>query len=324
MSSDVERLNKEAEAFDLQTEERAKSGHIPDLRRAQSCHYFYNNAWREPEYVALDFGEQFELIMTTLNRYILKPSGSISILEVGCGPGYLSLELARNGYSVIGVDLSPKSIAVANKTANDDPWKELRGGLQYICADFLSDNFLNRGFDAVIFLGTLHHFQDQDRVMLKVMDMLKDDGIVLAHEPARDRVTESNASVVYLIRTLLSASNGFFQKEPIPSNKEQLHERMKTISRELRYEDVDGNKIQSVNDNEAGYDKMVQSLDSHFNRLQCDDRYAFFHEIIGGLRFDHETNVALARYLRDIDAIMCRLGMIKATEFIYVGRKRSD
>lgn len=182
----------------------------------------------------------------------------------------------------------------------------------------------SHGFDAVIFLGALHHFQDQNHTMQKVVDVLGLNGIVIAHEPARDRIADGNVAVVHLIRTLLSAANGFFQKEPIPSSKEQLHERINTICRELRYEDADGNKTQSVNDNEAGYERMVQSLDSYFDRLQCEDRYAFFHEIIGGLRFDHETNVSLAQYLRDMDATLCRLGVIAATEFVYVGRKRSN
>jgi hypothetical protein len=53
----------EAEAFDNQIVERINNGHLPDLRYNTKCDYFYNNSWRHPEYVKLDFGDQFNLLM---------------------------------------------------------------------------------------------------------------------------------------------------------------------------------------------------------------------------------------------------------------------
>lgn len=38
------------------------------------------------------------------------------ILEIGCGNGYLSLELAREGHEVIGIDISPDIIEVAERS----------------------------------------------------------------------------------------------------------------------------------------------------------------------------------------------------------------
>ncbi len=35
-------LDAEANAFDVQIEERIRNGHIPDLRRAPACDWFYN------------------------------------------------------------------------------------------------------------------------------------------------------------------------------------------------------------------------------------------------------------------------------------------
>ena len=50
-------LHQEAEAFNSQIDERIANGHIPDLRLAEPCDYFYNNPWRRPAYVKLDFVE---------------------------------------------------------------------------------------------------------------------------------------------------------------------------------------------------------------------------------------------------------------------------
>jgi 2-polyprenyl-3-methyl-5-hydroxy-6-metoxy-1,4-benzoquinol methylase len=38
------------------------------------------------------------------------------ILHVGCGNGYLSLELARTGHSIIGLDRSQEILVVADQT----------------------------------------------------------------------------------------------------------------------------------------------------------------------------------------------------------------
>ncbi len=66
---------------------------------------------------------------------------------------------------------------------------------------------------------------------------------------------------------------------------------------------------------------MTEALTSNFKMLRLQDRYAYFHEIIGGLRFDEETNISLARYLRDMDGILCKSGVLSATEFYFAGKK---
>ena len=53
------------------------------------------------------------------------------ILDVGCGSGYISLELARSGYHVTGIDISSKVIDVAKKTLETNPFKDGFGSLKY-------------------------------------------------------------------------------------------------------------------------------------------------------------------------------------------------
>ena len=186
-------LKLEAAAFDHQIMERVRNGHVPDLRYCTPCDYFYNNSWRRPEFVRLDMGEQFERIDNSLGRNF---SGRrVRVLEVGCGPGFMSLELARAGHSVIGIDVSPECIQVAREFAAKDPHRNERGDLTYIAGDFFSEPSLQQSsFDAVIFVGALHHFKDQDRVMRRICTLLTDGGMVIAHEPTRDRVTLANAA----------------------------------------------------------------------------------------------------------------------------------
>jgi len=208
---DKKALHQEASYFDQQILERIANGHIPDLRRAPRCEYFYNNPWREPEYVKLDFGEQFELIARNLTKLI---GPRAKVLEIGCGPGYLTLELARAGFDVTGVDLSQVCIDIAVRFAAEDPYKKERGGLNYHCMDILNSHDVlgEKSFDAVIFLGALHHFPDQRGINQVVTKLLKPGGYVLIHEPVRDMADIRNAAIVHLVRTVLSLSGGYFQK----------------------------------------------------------------------------------------------------------------
>lgn len=316
-------LLQEAEAFDRQIRQRIAAGHIPDLRRAQECKYFYNNTWRHPEYVRLDFGEQFELIHKAISDFGQTGLAMPRVLEIGCGPGYISLELARNNLDVTGIDLSQICIDIALRFAQEDPWIESRGPLYYLCGDFFNESlFSAQTFDAVVFIGALHHFPDQENVGKKVRSLLKDNGIIIVHEPTRDRMTQGNAAFIHLVRLLLSEGNGFFKKIDIPENLEQQCAEVNKIYSEMRYENESGENVQSVNDNEAGFLEMNGMLQKNFHQLHFQERYAFFHELIGGLRFEQQINTQLARYLRDADAELCRLGVLQPTEFFFVGRNK--
>jgi 2-polyprenyl-3-methyl-5-hydroxy-6-metoxy-1,4-benzoquinol methylase len=319
------RLAEEAHAFDRQILERVAAGHIPDLRRAEFCPYFYNNTWRHPDYVKLDFGEKFQLVLEALNSHAPLSQAPQRILEVGCGPGYLSLELARNGFQVTGVDLSPVCVDMARHFAAQDPWVEGRGPINYLAGDFLElDTLLKKSFTAIVLVGALHHLPDQWRVGERMTELLVDDGIVVINEPTRDRMTKGNAAFIHLVRLLLSVGGGYYQNVAIPNTYPEQCAAVEEIYREMRYESESGDKLQSVNDNEAGFSEMHAMLDSTFFTVLLEEKYAFFHELIGGLRFPDEINKQLARYLRDMDGEMCKGGVLQPTEFFYVGRKKGN
>jgi 2-polyprenyl-3-methyl-5-hydroxy-6-metoxy-1,4-benzoquinol methylase len=316
------RLRLEAAAFDSQIEERVAHGHIPDLRRLEPCTYFFNNPWRDPETARVDFGEQVERILAALDRHVGRTRRECRILEVGCGPGYLALELARSGYAVIGLDLAPSAIRVAQRFADEDPWKAERAPLRYMCADFFSSPELEHGqFDAVVFLGSMHHFPDQAGVVARCRQLLRQGGIILGHEPVRDKVTPLASSMLFLCKVLASAGSNFYTEVAIPENKEAIESRLEAEFLKMKYESEDGDKLQSVNDNEAGYAEIMVALSQGFEVLEEEKRYSFFHEIIGGLRYDADTNAKLARFLRDFDGHLCRKGLVEATEFLVVAKK---
>src|SRR6476660_2671232 len=78
------------------------------------------------------------------------------LLDAGCGTGRYSRELARRGYIVHGVDLSPELIEVAKGTAGD-----LTDGVSFAVADILAAP--GARYAAVLCRGVLNDIIDDDR-----------------------------------------------------------------------------------------------------------------------------------------------------------------
>lgn len=77
------------------------------------------------------YGERLARIKAFLRRLNL-PRGS-RVLEMGCGAGNLSLEIAKGGFEVYGVDISPEAIA----------WARERASRGYAGVDFRVGNVTN-------------------------------------------------------------------------------------------------------------------------------------------------------------------------------------
>jgi SAM-dependent methyltransferase len=86
-------------------------------------------------------------------RKILPGAG---LLDAGCETGRYSRELARRGYVVHGVDLSPELIEVATRTVGDRT-----GGVSFAVADILAAPTAR--YAAVVCRGVLNDIIDDDR-----------------------------------------------------------------------------------------------------------------------------------------------------------------
>jgi len=93
------------------------------------------------------------------------------LLEVGCGIGVDSIQLAKRGYQVTAVDLTENALTVARQFA------ERRG----VSIDFRLGNaegldFPDASFDAVYSFGVLHHTPDIGRSVAEVHRVLRPGG----------------------------------------------------------------------------------------------------------------------------------------------------
>src|SRR5256885_12604184 len=94
-------------------------------------------------------------------------SGKMSILDVGCGPGYVSIAAAERGAVPIGLDFSAEMIAIAQKKF---PQIEIRQG------DAQDLPFPDANFDRVVANFSLLHLANPERAMTEAARVLKPGG----------------------------------------------------------------------------------------------------------------------------------------------------
>ena len=119
------------------------------------CRPFYTEyAWAFDLLIDRPVGKECGVIAAWLVGRQILPGAAV--LDAGCGTGRYSRELARRGYIVHGVDLSPELIEVAKGTAGDRT-----GGVSFAVADILAAPAAR--YDAILCRGVLNDIIDDDR-----------------------------------------------------------------------------------------------------------------------------------------------------------------
>jgi 2-polyprenyl-3-methyl-5-hydroxy-6-metoxy-1,4-benzoquinol methylase len=109
----------------------------------------------------------------------LKPG--IRLLDVGCGPGTITIGLAKavTPGEVIAVDASSSQIEVARQRA-------LAAGIsnvQFQCESVYSLPFNNNEFDVIFAHAVLEHLKDPVAAILELRRVLKPDGLIALRSP---------------------------------------------------------------------------------------------------------------------------------------------
>lgn len=98
------------------------------------------------------------------------------IADLGCGSGAFTELLRQTGFNSIGLDISPKLIALGR---NKYP------GLELIEGDAENLPFESGSLDGVLLSGLIHHFPDPRRLATEVHRVLQPGGRFVAFDPNR-------------------------------------------------------------------------------------------------------------------------------------------
>jgi len=200
-------LKKEAEFWGKMAELRSNQG-IPDtmdytvatkgiIKRSEVGWGDYIQD-RETE-LKTPYGKFKDELIKGLSRYKGK-----NVLDLGCGAGWLALELARAGAHVYAVDCSLESISVA-KNYQRNLSKRNSGSIHWIVGDMnnlpINDK---KVFDLVTSWDAMHHVQDINFLTKKLSNVLKENGEVMVCERVQGGETNFKQKIGLVIRTSIN------------------------------------------------------------------------------------------------------------------------
>ncbi len=125
------------------------------------------NSWFDSPYYHILYKErnyrEAQLFMDNLTHYLNMPEDS-KVLDLACGKGRHSIYLNQLGYTVLGVDLSENSIAIASKNTNET----LRFEVHDMRLPF------DEKYDAILNLFTSFGYFEKEEDNLKTLISIKE------------------------------------------------------------------------------------------------------------------------------------------------------
>jgi len=141
------------------------------------------------------------------------------ILDLACGFGRFTIPLAKQGYSVEGIDISPNLLKEAKKRAKEENLK-----IKFRLGDMRKLPYKDKSFDTIICMWSafieLHKKQDQIKALKEMLRILKKEGFALLEMPKPRRTKK---------KVVVSEIDGVTATPMFVQNKTTLKDLMKKV-----------------------------------------------------------------------------------------------
>jgi 2-polyprenyl-3-methyl-5-hydroxy-6-metoxy-1,4-benzoquinol methylase len=147
---------------------------------AEDYAYRFPDHWIDHELKSGSLFEKLHRSYAARAIDIIKRSGAKTVLEVGCGDGWICGQMVECGLDVVGVDWSKNAILYASTFVS---------GAQFFTGDVRDQEFLNRfpdKFDALALIEVLEHIPPNDCIsaMTNIATPLKSGGTFVLTTPS--------------------------------------------------------------------------------------------------------------------------------------------
>lgn len=207
------------------------------------------------------------------------------ILDIGCGSGWLSLELGREGMDVVGVDVSKERLKIARQYLRENSFKEKFGKVKYLEVDVNEVQFPKNSFDAIVVWDTLHHFPNLDSLLMKCRQWLVPGGRFIVYDHVGNKFLKTGRKLA-----------DYFVK---PNKKTKI----------IPYEDTLGKK-------------MIQQLRRNFREKIFFTRLSFPISILLYLFLSKDLFLPILPLVAKVDRFLCNNRLFYGEYFFFYGVKK--
>lgn len=300
----------ESKWYDDCTINRIKNGRIPmeaDIRRAERFIPSNKNEQLVDPYMSDILEKEFRDVF--INSAAYEKDGKV--LDLCCGPGWLSLELARNGQNVDAYDLSKEAIDFAKKMANENPFKENFGSLNYYAMDVTQVDLGVEKYNAITGWSAWHHLNDLSGFIEKAYIALKPGGIVATF----DDVPVSN----------LEKGLSRFFRLLLPTYDRSYFEKFKDVLNVLlgtrKVKDDYFTPMEAYAAKDTAVEEIADLFYDKFEVIYDESFFSFAHNpsmaLVGPDWFRYST----ARLLVKLDNLLRKIGITKGYYRVIIAKK---
>lgn len=162
---------------DNQIEQRQVNIHFDKSSKYWSDLYFHQNVFgvihQERRQIALEYFDSLSL------------QEESNILEIGCGAGHTTVDLAKRGYIIEAIDSVPGMIELTQKHAQE---AGLGSRISASIGDTHALCFPENSFDCIIAMGVIPWVYDPWKVFREIVRVLKPQGFVIINTTNRYRL----------------------------------------------------------------------------------------------------------------------------------------
>lgn len=141
-----------------------------------------------------------------INAFLEQVQPGMTVLELGCGSGWLTLAMAQRGANATGLDISAQAMDVARQYY-ESIRETVPGSVSYAVADLNAVSLEPEHYDIIAVKGTLHHLLRVDHVVAEMQRALKPGGLLWAADSDGEEAMSTAlvaSGLMFLLPTVVS------------------------------------------------------------------------------------------------------------------------
>ncbi len=142
-----------------------------------------------------------------INAFLDHVKPGMSVLELGCGSGWLTLAMAQRGAEATGLDISAEALDVARAVLRLNPRDGAGHCRSYAVTDLNQLSLPAEQYDIIAVKGTLHHLLRVDHVVSEMQRALKPGGLLWVSDSDGEEAMSTAlvaSALMFLLPTVVS------------------------------------------------------------------------------------------------------------------------